>query len=68
MRPYRPFLSDFGAVGDEHGLLILANKGRIWYGTQDMGAEAHPAAVKVAGLTPDSKGFAEGPYRIDPAP
>ncbi|OMH34224.1 VOC family protein [Tersicoccus sp. Bi-70] len=38
---------DFAAVGDDHGLLILAEEGRPWLPTRDRRAVAAPSTIRV---------------------
>jgi len=62
MKPYRGSVSDeFAAIGDEHALLIVVKRGRVWFGTEALKAATHPAEAHIAGL----KGsFAEWPYVV----
>ncbi|MEH0108797.1 hypothetical protein V6N00_03585 [Tersicoccus sp. MR15.9] len=49
--------ADFAAVGDDHGLLILAETGRAWLPTRDRRAAAAPLSVRlVAGSAEDPSG------------
>ena len=54
----------FSAVGDEHGLLIVAREGRIWYPETGISAGLHPVDVTIAGRTAGSHTVSALPYRI----
>ena len=44
---------DFAAVGDDHGLVILARPGRPWLPTSDHLAQSAPLTMDAAGPIPD---------------
>lgn len=46
---YRSGTDDFTALGDEHGLLIVVKRKRIWFTTPDQQAEVFPTAVVLHG-------------------
>jgi catechol-2,3-dioxygenase len=50
LEPYRGSVShDFTAVGDEHGLLIIVQQGRLWYPNTGVAAELYPLKVLLNG-------------------
>jgi catechol-2,3-dioxygenase len=61
MKPYKGASDQFTAVGDEHALLIVVKRGRVWFGSSDQPAAVHPAEAHIAGI----KGkFMVDPYRV----
>jgi catechol-2,3-dioxygenase len=57
----------FTPVGDEHGLLIVVQTGRIWFPTRSGTAAAAPLTAIVSDTTPTRYRIAGPPYRIWPA-
>lgn len=50
MKPYKGQSDQFCAVGDEHALLIVVKRGRLWFGTNNLPATEHPAKAEIGGL------------------
>jgi catechol-2,3-dioxygenase len=63
MKPYRGASGEFAAVGDEHALLIVVKKGRLWFGTDDLPATTFPATAQILGAP--TKSLVAGNYRLD---
>ena len=59
LKPYKGTSPGFTAVGDEHALLIVVQKGRLWFGSKDLPAAAFEASASVAG-TPGGSWTAGG--------
>ena len=62
MKPYKGTSHQFAAIGDEHALLIVVKKGRLWFGTDDLPATTFPATAEILGLA--KKSLDSNPYRI----
>lgn len=56
--------SEFQSVGDDDGLLIVVQTGRIWFPTQDVPAEVYPVVMTVRGETPEILTVGQYPYQI----
>ena len=61
----------FAAVGDDHGLLILAAKNRVWFPTSDARAQGGPPSVVVAdtprdGILTSATGWRIEGRQVDP--
>ncbi len=54
----------FTALGDEHGLFILAKEGRSWFPTSDSPAFMVPVELTVQGREAHTLELADMPYRI----
>ena len=63
MKPYKGTSDQFAAIGDEHALLILVKKGRLWFGTDDLPATPFPATAQITGE--GSKSLVAGTYRLN---
>jgi catechol-2,3-dioxygenase len=61
--PYDNGSDAFQAVGDEHGLLILAKEGRIWYPTRTAATVA-PLDLTLLGAAQETVILDEYPYHI----
>lgn len=57
---------DFAAVGDEQGLLIVAQQGRNWFPLDNMPATVHPTTVSISGLLVE-KAHPHVPYVYQPS-
>jgi catechol-2,3-dioxygenase len=54
----------FSAVGDEHGLLIVARRGRIWYPETGLPAGIHPLRAAVGGIRAGTHALDGFPYHL----
>ncbi len=65
LRIYRGSVDEaFTALGDEHGLLIVVKRGRVWF--PDTGKEAgwEPVTSLVSGDGDEAHGISSSPYQI----
>jgi catechol-2,3-dioxygenase len=53
---------NFHALGDDNGLLILSQKGRIWYPTSDVQAQYAPVQMTLAGVLDEQVRLGNYPY------
>ncbi len=66
---YRDNSEAFASIGDEHALLILVKRDRLWAPDKTRAAKAHPLVAAIRGLKPASFTMRDFDYRIhiDPA-
>jgi len=49
LSPYRPPISSFAAVGEEHGMFIVVEKERLWYPARKVPAAVFPSEIHLRG-------------------
>lgn len=65
LQPYRGSVSDaFTAVGDEHGLLIIVQQGRVWFPNTGVAAELYPLTAVLADDSGRTYQLFGSPYQI----
>jgi catechol-2,3-dioxygenase len=57
--------ASFTALGDDHGLLIIVQRGRPWFPTDDHTADYHPVSLALAGTHSRTIRMTDLPYQID---
>jgi catechol-2,3-dioxygenase len=66
LAPYRSGVSqDFTAVGDEHGLLIIVQQGRVWYPNTGVAAGLYPVTAIVGDENGRTHQLSGPPYLIE---
>ncbi|MCG8403715.1 MAG: hypothetical protein MI923_00825 [Phycisphaerales bacterium] len=64
LNEYRSGTPDFAALGDEHGLLIVVKRERVWFTTADRHAEVFPTEALLHGPKTMRYEPAEYPYKL----